>query len=201
MDPIDGTRSFAAGVPLYGVLLALEDGGRARCWAAATSPRCGQTLSRRRGAGAWLNGRALRRLRGGSPRQDARLVTSGLEYWRDWATDAGRAGLDALVRAHAASRAPGATAIGYCLVATGRAEIMVDPAVGSYWDYAALVPILAEAGARFTTLGGAPLAPGPRRSPATAARARGRDGRLRRPRRGGDGAAARSSSPGERRAA
>src|SRR5690606_23687597 len=86
----------------------------------------------------------------------ARLVTSGLEYWQRWATEEGRRGFDRLVGACRHARTWG-DCYGYVLVASGRAEIMVDPTVGSYWDFAALSPILAEAGARFTTLGGGPV--------------------------------------------
>ena len=46
---------------------------------------------------------------------------------------------------------------GYILVATGRAEILADPACGARWDYAPMLPILNEAGGSFTTLLGQPV--------------------------------------------
>jgi histidinol-phosphatase len=153
IDPIDGTRSFASGVPLFGVLLALEVEGEPLL-GCAHFPAIGETIVAARGAGCWHDGKragvsAIDSLK------EARVVTSGLEYWRDWATDAGRAGFDRLVGSVRFARTWG-DAFGYVLVATGRAEIMADPACGAYWDYAPMVPILEEAGARFTSLGGAP---------------------------------------------
>lgn len=151
IDPIDGTRSFAAGVPLYGVLIALQVEG-APVLGCCHLPGLGQTLIAAQGAGAWLNG-----VRTGVSAIDelseARVVTSGLEYWRDWATDAGREGWETLVRRTRFTRTWG-DCYGYVLVATGRAEIFADVACGAEWDYTAMVPILAEAGGRYTSLGG-----------------------------------------------
>jgi histidinol-phosphatase len=158
-DPIDGTRSFASGVPLYGVLLALEAEGR-MILGCCHFPALRQTLVAATGAGAWLNGSAAR-VSDVERLEDARLVTSGLEYWRDWASEEGLAGWDALLRGVRVARTWG-DCFGYAMVATGRAEIMADVAAGSRWDLAPMIPILAEAGGRFTTLGGA--APGPWRS-------------------------------------
>jgi len=151
VDPIDGTRSFASGVPLYGVLLALEVEG-APVLGCAHFPAVGQTVVAARGAGAWVDGRPAR-VSEVDDLSQARISTSGMEYWRDWATAEGKAGLE---RLHASSRylRTWGDCYGYVMVATGRAEIMVDPSIGSYWDYAALLPILSEAGASFTTIGG-----------------------------------------------
>jgi histidinol phosphatase-like enzyme (inositol monophosphatase family) len=154
VDPVDATRSFAAGVPLYGVLLALEVDG-APVLGCCHLPALGETLVAATGAGAWIGGRPARvsevdRL------EEARVVTSGLEYWRDWATDEGRAGWDRLVARSRFARTWG-DCYGYLLVATGRAEVLADPASGALWDYSPMLPILHEAGGRFTTLGGGPV--------------------------------------------
>lgn len=154
VDPIDGTRSFASGVPLYGVLLALEENG-SPVLGCCHLPALGQTIVAAHGAGAWLDGQRIQVSEVDELRA-ARVVSSGLEYWRDWASDEGRHGFDQLVRSCRFARTWG-DCYGYILVASGRAEIMADPTVGSYWDYAALAPILSEAGARFTTLGGGPV--------------------------------------------
>lgn len=156
VDPIDGTRSFSCGVPLYAVLVALEEEGEP-VLGCCHFPALGETLVAARGAGAWHNGSRAQV----SPCDDlasARLVTSGLEYWRDRSTDPLRAGFDRLVRATRFTRTWG-DAYGYFLVATGRIELVADPICGSYWDYAPMVPILAEAGGRLTTFDGAPLSP------------------------------------------
>ena len=152
IDPIDGTRSFAAGVPLYGMLIALEV-EHEPVLGCCHFPALGETLVAARGAGAWHDGRRARVSEAGSL-AEARLLTSGLEYWRDWATPAGREGFQALLSSARFARTWG-DCYGYAMVATGRAELMADPAAGALWDYAPMVPILAEAGGRFTTLTGA----------------------------------------------
>lgn len=154
VDPIDGTRSFSAGVPLYGVLLALEEAGRPLL-GVCHFPALRQTLAAATGAGAWWDGRPAR-VSGCDDLSAARVVTSGLEYWRDWATPAARDGLTALIDGSRYARTWG-DCFGYALVATGRADVLADPAVGAVWDYLPMLPILAEAGGRFTTLTGAPV--------------------------------------------
>ena len=154
VDPIDATRSFASGVPLYGVLIALEVDG-APVMGCCHLPALGETVVAALGAGAWHNG-SRTRVSEVDRLEEARLVTSGLEYWRDWATPAGYDGWSQLVRRTRFTRTWG-DCYGYVLVATGRAEIHTDPAVGAYWDYAPMVPIIGEAGGRFTTLQGDPI--------------------------------------------
>jgi histidinol-phosphatase len=147
IDPIDGTRSFGSGVPLYAVLLTLEADGRPLV-GCAHYPGTGHTLVAARGAGAWLDGAAAR-VSECSELSAARVVTSGLEYWRDNASDAQREGWERLVRATRFARTWG-DAFGYYLVATGRAELFADPICGKYWDYAPFQVIMPEAGARLT---------------------------------------------------
>ncbi|MDR0786729.1 MAG: histidinol phosphate phosphatase [Gemmatimonadota bacterium] len=154
VDPIDGTRSFAAGVPLYGILMALEVDGVPTV-GCCHFPAMGDTIVAATGAGCWRAGKrvsvsACDRL------EEARVVTSGLEYWRDWATPSGHEGLNRLIGGSRFARTWG-DCFGYILVATGRAEILADPACGAHWDYAPMVPILAEAGGRFTTLDDRPV--------------------------------------------
>jgi histidinol-phosphatase len=154
IDPIDGTRSFASGVPLFGMLLSLEEDG-VPVVGCCHFPATGETLIAATGAGCWLGDRrvsvsACDRL------ADARVVTSGLEYWRDWATPEGRAGFDRLVSGCRIARTWG-DCFGHALVATGRAEIFADPACGKRWDYSAIIPIISEAGGKLSTLGNLPI--------------------------------------------
>lgn len=154
IDPIDGTRAFASGVPLYSVLMALEVEGRP-VLGCAHFPAIRQTLVAGTGAGAWVNGQRV----GVSACDDlasARLVTSGLEYWRDTAEH--RAGFDRLVGATRIARTWG-DAFGYYLVATGRAEIFCDPICGQYYDYAPFSVIIPEAGGRLSRFDASPLGP------------------------------------------
>ncbi|MDQ3388890.1 MAG: hypothetical protein M3483_05240 [Gemmatimonadota bacterium] len=157
VDPIDGTRSFSAGVPLYAVLIALEEEGRP-VMGCCHLPALGETLVAARGAGAWHNG-SRASVSVCDDLGSARLLTSGLEYWRDRATDPMRGGFDRLVRATRFTRTWG-DAYGYFLIAVGRMDLLADPICGAYWDYAPILPILEEAGGRLTTLTGDGLAPG-----------------------------------------
>ncbi len=154
VDPIDGTRSFASGVPLYGVLLAFEV-DNVPLLGCCHFPTTGDTIVAATGAGCW-HGNQRVQVSDCDRIADARVVTSGLEYWRDWATPLGRSGFDRLVGSCRIARTWG-DCFGYVLIATGRAEIMADPACGAHWDFAPIVPIITEAGGSFTTLGGQPV--------------------------------------------
>jgi histidinol-phosphatase len=156
VDPIDGTRSFSVGIPLYGVLLGLEDAGRPLL-GVCHFPALGQTIVAAQGAGAWFNGQAAR-VSDCDDLGAARVVTSGLEYWRDWSTPAGLSGMETLIRSCRYARTWG-DCYGYILVATGRADVLADPAVGAAWDYLPILPILTEAGGRYTTLAGEQVKP------------------------------------------
>ncbi|HWK88460.1 MAG TPA: inositol monophosphatase family protein, partial [Longimicrobium sp.] len=157
LDPIDGTRSFACGVPLYCVLVALEQDGEP-VLGCCHFPALGPTLVAARGAGAWLDG-VRAHVSDCGDLASARLITSGLEYWRDCATDEDRAGFRRLVDATRFTRTWG-DGYGYFMVATGRADLLVDPITGSYWDYAPMTVIFPEAGGRFTRFDGAPVRAG-----------------------------------------
>jgi histidinol-phosphatase len=156
VDPIDGTRSFGAGVPLYSVLLSLEVDGVISL-GCVHLPVLGHTLVAARGAGAWVDGREAR-VSECDEISEARLVTSGLEYWRDASNDHHRAGFGRLVEATRFTRTWG-DGYGYFLVATGRVDLFVDPIAGQLWDYAPMTVILPEAGGRLTQIDGLPLAP------------------------------------------
>lgn len=149
IDPIDGTRTFMRGVPLFGVLLALEYEADA-VLGVIHFPALGETVYAARGLGCWWNGR--RALVSDVTRLDRALIlTTDIENIER----AGRgAGWHALRRSGALCRTWG-DCYGYALVATGRAEAMLDP-VMSLWDTAALAPIIEEAGGVFTDWDGTP---------------------------------------------
>ena len=154
VDPIDGTRSFASGVPLYGVLLALEKDG-APVVGCAHFPALDETIVAATGAGCW-RGETRATVSACDNLAAARVISSGLEYWRDWATAEGKAGFNRLIEKTRFTRTWG-DCFGYVLIATGRAEVLADPACGAYWDYAPMLPIISEAGGRFTTLSNGPI--------------------------------------------
>jgi len=143
LDPIDGTRSFMRGVPLYGVLIGIEVDGSATV-GVAHFPGLGETVAAATGEGCYWNGGPARVSSTRSLSESAVLTTdpAGL-------LDGPMAGgWETLVRRSALARTWG-DCYGHILVATGRAEVMVDPVL-SPWDAAPFVPILQEAGGVFT---------------------------------------------------
>ncbi|MEM1177223.1 MAG: histidinol-phosphatase [Acidobacteriota bacterium] len=149
LDPIDGTKSFIHGVPLYAVLVALAVDGRAVV-GVIHLPGLGETVSAWRGGGCRWNGRRARVST--TPKLDAAMVVTsdfpGVEEQPGSRGEAARR----LYRAAGLRRTWG-DAYGYALVATGRADVMVDPIVAP-WDVAAVQPIIEEAGGRFTSFEG-----------------------------------------------
>ena len=143
IDPIDGTKSFVHGTPLWGSLVALCEGETVLA-GAAYFPAVRELIAAAPGAGCWWNGSRC----GVSPVSTIGsatvLTTDGRFLDRPdrragWERVAGRAGI---------ARTWG-DCFGYLLVATGRAEVMCDPIL-SPWDAAALYPIVREAGGSFT---------------------------------------------------
>lgn len=141
LDPIDGTKSFVSGVPLYANLLALLDGQRALL-GVINFPALDETIYAVRGGGCYWNGRRAH-VSTTEKLSDAVLLTSGLNYFKQR-----QAAWDRLLRASYIQRTWG-DAYGYALVATGRADVMVDPAM-ALWDAAPLQVIMEEAGGTFT---------------------------------------------------
>ncbi len=139
------------------MLLALEEGG-VPVLGCAHFPAIGRTLVAATGAGAWIDGEPAS-VSECDALAEARVVTSGLEYWRDMTGDAGRLRFDDLVRATRWARTWG-DAYGYLMVATGRAELFCDPSAGNYWDYAPFAVVMAEAGGAFTRFDGSPVRAG-----------------------------------------
>lgn len=147
VDPIDGTRSFVHGVPLFGVLLGLEIDGEMAV-GVCHLPGVGEILAAARGLGCTWNGRPAR----ASDRTslaDATVVYSDCRHLER------RLGArwTALQAATGLQRGWG-DCYGHCLVASGRADVMLDPVMNP-WDVAALVPILEESGGRISDWTGA----------------------------------------------
>lgn len=143
-DPIDGTKGFVHGVPLYSVLVAMVEHGRPRI-GVIHLPGLGETIHAFEGGGCWWNGRRAKVST--VDRVDRALVLCsdfpGHEQERTPHRLYDRARL----------RRTWGDAYGYAMVATGRAEVMVDPVVAP-WDVAAIQPILEEAGGRFSSFEG-----------------------------------------------
>jgi histidinol-phosphatase len=149
IDPIDGTKSFVQGVPLYAVLIALTDGVKPLV-GVAHFPALNETVYASQGEGCYWNGRRSH-VSTVSNLKDAVLLASELENF----VPAGKEeAWDRLRDATYFQRTWG-DAYGYGLVATGRAEIMLDPKV-QVWDCGPLQVILEEAGGTFTDWRGNP---------------------------------------------
>jgi histidinol-phosphatase len=143
VDPIDGTKAFTRGVPLYSTLLALDD-EHGPAVGVIVLPAIEQAVYAGRGLGCWCDGEPAR-VSETAGLGGAYLMSSSYSHWPDEA-------LLAVKHAGCHLRTWG-DGYGYALVATGRADAMVDPAVELY-DVAAMPVILAEAGGRFTSLEG-----------------------------------------------
>ncbi len=146
LDPIDGTKTFIRGVPLWGTLVALMEGDRVLA-GAAYFPPVQERLVAAPGAGAFWNGNRCQ-VSTVSDLASATFLATDTEFkdpkraqrWRE------------LTSRSLLSRTWG-DCFGYLLLATGRAEVMIDDVL-SPWDAAALMPIIEEAGGVFTDWSG-----------------------------------------------
>ncbi len=153
VDPIDGTKSFISGVPLYSTLVGIVR-GRECLGGVIYLPALDEVVFAARGSGAWhsVRGAACQRCHTSKRSlEDGLFVVSQVDGFA--ARGAGDAYLQ-LEKAAYITRSWG-DGYGYLLVATGRAELMVDP-VANPWDLAAVAPVIEEAGGRFTDWAGQP---------------------------------------------
>ncbi len=157
LDPIDGTKSFVAGVPLFTVLVAVADTKADRGIGTSQSgapvigvihnPITGETVSALVGNGALFNGRPTR-MRSAPRLNDAlALICDPVD------TVARRPEYADALFASAGMIRTWADAYAYLLLATGRADIALDP-VMSPWDIAPIGPIITEAGGAFEAIDG-----------------------------------------------
>jgi len=142
IDPIDGTKSFISGVPLYAVLIGLEIEGRVEV-GVANFPALGEMVSAASGLGCWWNGKPAR------VSQKARL-SEAIVSFTDFGAFASYGCEEAFIRlARRSWYCPGwSDAYGYMLAATGRIEVMLDP-IMAVWDCGSFPPIFREAGGYF----------------------------------------------------
>jgi len=143
LDPLDGTKAFVRGVPLWGTLIACCEGDTVLA-GAACYPAVNELIAAAPGEGCWWNGTRAS-VSSVSTLAEATLVTTD-ERFLD--RPHRRAAWQTLSSEVAVCRTWG-DCYGYLLVATGRAEIMVDDIVNP-WDAAAMYPLITEAGGRFS---------------------------------------------------
>lgn len=154
IDPIDGTKSFVCGVPLYATLLSYEVEGIPEL-GIAYFPALNEMVYAERGLGCFFNEQPAK-VTSRTSTIDGFLACGGpnsmVKYGR-WK------GFEELSKQALATRT-WSDAYGHCLVATGRVDAMIDPIV-SRWDLSAIRVIVEEAGGRFTDFnGGDPFAKG-----------------------------------------
>lgn len=142
IDPIDGTRAFVRGVPLYAVLIGLEIEGTCQV-GVAYFPALNELVAAAIGQGCWWNGKRCYV----SPVEQ---LNDGIVVYTNAASFAryNRSAEWERIKKAAGYTAGWGDAYGYLLVATGRAELMLDPIMNP-WDCAPFPPILAEAGGYF----------------------------------------------------
>ena len=158
LDPIDGTKSFISGVPLYGTMVAVEKATdekspRQSVIGSAYFPGLDIGIYASRGQGAWSfegDGQpTAAKVSQTNSLADSVMVTSQVETFNK------RSAADVYQKLSQAvyfSRTWG-DVYGYYLVATGKVEVMIDPIL-NIWDAAAVQPIIEEAGGRFTDWAG-----------------------------------------------
>ncbi len=154
LDPIDGTKSFISGVPLYGTMIGIErtidsSDMRESVIGSVYLPGIDEGIFASKGSGAWHFSGSGKPVAASvsktSTLADSVLVTSQVETFGE------RDAMDVYHRLAESvyfSRTWG-DVFGYLLVATGRVEVMIDPVL-NIWDAAAVQPIIEEAGGRFT---------------------------------------------------
>lgn len=143
IDPIDGTRSFTRGIPLWGMLVGLEHHGQMVA-GVAHAPAMGKTWHACRGEGAFVGDRRI----SVSKQTDlahSQVYYSGLKWFRKAGAEEGFLRLS-----HDCPQIRGfGDFYGFALVAQGSGEAMIEYGVKS-WDIAALFPIVEEAGGKMT---------------------------------------------------
>lgn len=153
VDPIDGTKNFVRGVPVWATLIALVDDG-VPVVGLVSAPALGKRWWAAKGTGAYT-GKSMAnatkiKVSNVTALSDASLSYSSLTGWKE------RGALDefmGLTQKVWRTRAYG-DFWSYCLVAEGAVDVACEPSLNLH-DMAALVPIVTEAGGRFTSLEGA----------------------------------------------
>ena len=153
VDPIDGTKSFVCGVPLYSTLLALEFEGEPLA-GIIFIPAMNEMIVASHGKGSWhrQSDQANWQRASVSEKSDlseAVFVTSQVDSFDARGAEDNYKKLE---KTAWLTRSWG-DGYGYLMVATGRADVMVDPECNA-WDVAAILPVVSEAGGQFSDWAG-----------------------------------------------
>jgi histidinol-phosphatase len=143
IDPVDGTRNFVRGIPIWATLIGLEYQGE-QIAGVADVPTLGQTYRALKGDGAYRNEQRIR-VSDTAELSRAQLFYSSLS----WFVKAGRRDAFLNLAEHTERQRGFGDFYGFVLVAQGSGELMVEHGC-HYWDLAATKAIVEEAGGRFT---------------------------------------------------
>jgi histidinol phosphatase-like enzyme (inositol monophosphatase family) len=152
LDPIDGTKSFIHGVPLYTTLVAVLQNDEPRI-GVIHAPALEETVYAAKGNGCLYtcgsgNKPQAARVSTVPSLSESLLLTTEVDGFRQRPSGDATDVFMRLQRAARLARTWG-DGYGYLMVATGRAEVMIDPIV-NLWDAACLLPIIEEAGGQFS---------------------------------------------------
>ena len=153
IDPVDGTKNFVRGVPVWATLIAMQTGG-AGTVGVVSAPALNRRWWASAGEGAYADGRAIRV----SAIADLRAASFGYSSINGWDSQGRLAGFLELSSTAQRTRAFG-DFWSHMLVAEGAFDLAAEPEV-SLWDLAAVQVIVTEAGGQFTDLAGVPTAGG-----------------------------------------
>ncbi|MBU1175941.1 MAG: histidinol-phosphatase [Alphaproteobacteria bacterium] len=152
IDPVDGTRSFITGVPLWGTLIGVTYAGKAVA-GIMSQPFTGEVFLGLPGRAEWRRGEERQALAtsGCADIAAARLFTTAETLFR---TPAQKAAWESLARQALLIR-HGADCYAYCMLAAGHADLVMEPGLHPF-DIAALVPIIEQAGGAIAAWNGGP---------------------------------------------
>jgi histidinol-phosphatase len=146
LDPIDGTKHYSRGIPIFGTLIALEAEGEV-VLGVASATALGRRWWAERGGGAFANGQRI---------QVSAIADFGQAVFSRARDSGAGAGYEEALReldATCWAQRGFGDFWQHMLVAEGAVDVAIDP-VMNLWDIAALLPIVEEAGGRLTNLAG-----------------------------------------------
>jgi fructose-1,6-bisphosphatase/inositol monophosphatase family enzyme len=144
VDPIDGTASFARGVPLFGTLIGLEQEGEPIA-GAANLPAINESISAVVGHGvSYKNIAAVSDV---SEIENAMICTTSFDYFKQ----TGNEHLHDTLLQHAGSTRGWSDCFAFLLLCTGRIDAVVEPLLHP-WDIVPWLPIIQESGGRFSPI-------------------------------------------------
>ena len=153
VDPIDGTRNFASGIQIWATLIALVV-DHEPVLGVVSAPALGERYQAVTGGGATMNGEPIH-VSDVTSLTEAGVAFGDIEGWFGTAMDDRMRALES----RAKRRRGFGDFWGHMLVARGSMDVMVEPYL-NVWDWAALVPVVTEAGGRLSQVDGSPLVHG-----------------------------------------